>query len=142
MLPIYVVLLFKVHTGIKFKFTVWTTWLLLLSSISAILFAYSNSEDITHLMNNTSEILNGTTAFAKDFFFNEATWVFAFQYYTIARAIPYTMAGDQTPDEHIEKDKWLNRVMIVLNFIFPLLEGVGYYLGDHANDTHKDSYKA
>jgi len=42
LLPVYACVLYKAYKGSKLKFVTHTVWLLLLSNIMAIIFAYTN----------------------------------------------------------------------------------------------------
>jgi hypothetical protein len=76
------------------------------------------------------DILNSIGIFLKDAAFNEANWVFAYTYYTIARWMPYCMKGESVPAEMQNKDHKINVTFIILNLLIPLLQGVAYWFSD------------
>ena len=121
LLPVLAFVLHRVK-GTKFRFITWTVTLLIISNIGALTFAGTNAvllpkrEVIIWL-----DILNSIGVLLKDGAFNEASWVFAFKYYTIARYMPFCIAGQEVPKQKSKHDKKLNTVVIVLNVIVPVL---------------------
>ena len=51
-------------------------------------------------------------------------WMFAFQYYKIARQTPFSLEMDYVPERIIKADNTLNKIMICLNINFPVLYGL------------------
>lgn len=58
----------------------------------------------------------------RDATFNVAHWLFAFEYYTISRFMPFVVEGQQIPAEMVAKDKMVYVAMLSLNFLIPLAE--------------------
>lgn len=133
LVPVYACLLYRVHTGSKFKFVIQTTWLLLISNIMAITFAFSN-QMLDQKLEPTTEILfdviQSIAIFGKDACFNEAHWKFAFQYYSGSRAMPYYLASIPIPEAITKRDSQLDTIFVTLNAFFPVLQAVAYYVSN------------
>ena len=60
--------------------------------------------------------------------FNVAHWLFASEYYKIAKIMPYALEELPVPDEIKTKHKCVNGLMLFLNIIFPIASGpIGYF---------------
>lgn len=93
LLPVLASVLHRVK-GTKFRFITHTVTLLIISNIGALIFAGTNASLLPyqHVV-IWLDVLNSIGVLAKDAAFNEASWVFAFKYYTIARYMPFCIAG-------------------------------------------------
>jgi hypothetical protein len=122
LLPILAVVLHRVK-GTKFRFITWTVTLLIISNVGALLFAGTNSIllDPTPHVVIWLDVLNSIGVFMKDGAFNEASWVFAHKYYTIARYMPFCIAGQEVPKRAAAFDNVLNKFLLVLNCLLPIL---------------------
>ena len=59
--------------------------------------------------------------------FNVAHWIFAFQYYKISRQAPNALNDSNLIQLHENCDSKLNKMMIFLNIIFPLMYGTNTF---------------
>ena len=86
------------------------------------------------------DVMQAITVGLKDLLFNQAHWKFAFQYHQGSRVMPYCLSGLPVPEAQEKSDKQLNTIFIFLNALFPLLEGIAYFLGDTAGVNQSDEY--
>lgn len=71
--------------------------------------------------------------FVRDATFNVSHWLFAFEYYTISRFMPFVVEGLQIPSEMVAKDKVVYVAILSLNLLIPLAEATSlliYNLND------------
>ena len=52
-----------------------------------------------------------------------AIWVFSFEYFKIARMMPFALKGIPLPRSMKKCNKTINFVFLAINFAFPLAEG-------------------
>lgn len=128
LIPILSWVLYKVYKGRNFKFVKRTIWLLIICNIGNIAFAFSNRDFTVSMERNLGySLLNSGSKFVQTSSFNEANWVFAYRYFTISQGMPYALNGQVVPAEIIRRNQMLGFVLLVLNFVFPLMQGVAYY---------------
>jgi hypothetical protein len=121
---LYGATLIKVCRGSKYKFVITLLVLLLLSNLSIFPYMGSFYELITKSFSNvpwfwiTLDSFCGFTLLAC---FNAAHWIFAFEYYSIARFMPFVLKGQDLPESKVKCDRVLNKVMLLLNIALPFL---------------------
>jgi hypothetical protein len=95
LIPIYVSVLMKARVGSKFKFVNRIVWLMIVSNIAIIVFlgardfytAWEHSNVVfwcLRVMLSIATFLNYST-------FNVAHWMFAMEYYSISRSMPFVV---------------------------------------------------
>lgn len=101
----------------------------MLSNLAGILFAFSNAQVL--VSGSVLQIaINSSTVFVKDAAFGVASWLFSFRYWTIARAMPFSIAGENYPAKMLSEEKRLNTIFFTLNLLAPFVEGIGYLCAD------------
>ena len=144
LIPVYACVLYRVYKLSKFKFVIHTAWLLLLSNIMSIVFAYTNQvldENPGERKKFFADVTQSITVCFKDMFFNIAHWKFAFQYYSGSRVMLYCLADQPVPDAMIKRNSRLNLTFIFLNALLPFLEGIAYFFANTTALNKPNSYK-
>ena len=62
--------------------------------------------------------------------FNVSHWMYAFQYYKIARQAPFSIEMDYVPEKIIKADNILNKITLSLNIVLPLVAGSCTFLAN------------
>lgn len=57
----------------------------------------------------------------RDVTFNVSHWMFSFEYFSIARFMPYAIKDQEYPEKMQSYDNRLNKIMLVLNSVMPVL---------------------
>ena len=56
--------------------------------------------------------------------------MFAYEYYSISRVMPFVIMEKTVPENLLISNERINKVMLVLNILLPLLEAIGYFIFD------------
>ena len=98
LVPCYSGVLIKVMKGSKYKFVIKLTWLLLVSNIAAIIVVVANSFVYSWDLKNPVEGIitwgcwvEGSGVAIRDVTFNTAHWMFAYEYYLMAKLMPLAL---------------------------------------------------
>jgi hypothetical protein len=97
LIPIYVVVLSKAKNGTNYKFVTGIIWLLILSNIGQILFLASNYFAASYWFNLCVIVVLSISKSVQDATFNVAHWLFAMEYYSISRSMPYVVKQQPVP---------------------------------------------
>ena len=131
---LYSVVLTKVIKGSKYKFIIYILILLLISNVATIVYT-NDCQMIFELFNNPDDNINIQPWLylqlfvvpIKDSCFNVAHLSFAFEYFKLARIMPYVLKQQDVPLKVITLDQCIFRFWLFLNILAPILEGVGEF---------------
>ena len=119
--------LIRVCRGRKFTFVVKLIVLLMLSSVAVISGSISNYEEFeaAQLATNTTFWLwmSGLSYAVHDASFNVAHWMFAFEYYSISRYMPYLLVKSTPSAGMIRCDERVYKVLMFFNVLAPVANG-------------------
>ena len=145
LLLLYSATLYKVITTTKFKLVVMLLCLLIVSTVAEFVVLKADSKLVETEHQTLLKSLQSAFFFIRDATFNLAYWLFAWQYFTIARNTPYLLKQQTPPEEMTVFDNKINVVMSVLNIIVPLVAAillllVNIYSNDAAMNTSLDVF--
>lgn len=134
LLIMYVTTLVRVCRGRKFSFVVKLILLLMFSNIAMISASISNYEVLLkEKTNDETEKTNDETtlylwiasiSFAtRDATFNVAHWMFAFEYYSISRYMPFLLMKARPRISMVRCDELIYKLFLILNIFAPIMNG-------------------
>ena len=128
---VYVLILCRIKRGTNYTFVIRLITLLLLSNVALIaqILIWQYMQSNWAVGSNTVRqdfvlVAQSVAEFIRDFCFNTAHWIFAFEYYTISKTMPYVLRGEDIPEKAVSQDAKLYTVFLFLNILAPLLEGI------------------
>jgi len=133
LIPVYGALLWKNHKGSQYDFINQIGWLSLASAVG-ILFQnvckhqWENRFPDVPFLWLQMDVVFSVIAYAG---FGLAHWLYCHKYYKISNVINYYRAQQAVPQAMVKRDKITNYVMITLNIVPALLEGVSRTLVLH-----------
>ena len=99
LIPIYVVVLLKAKNGTNYKFVTGIIWLLIVSNIGQIAFLVSNYfVPQNYWVNLCVVVVLSISKSVQDATFNVAHWIFAMEYFSISRSMPYVVKQQPVPE--------------------------------------------
>ena len=127
---LYVTTLIKVCIGSKYQFVIKLLVLLIFSNIGLAFdqFGDYKFELFRRNLTGNDPIFCISIIFISGLIynvcFNVSHWIFAFEYYSIARFMPYVFKGQGLPESNLKYDRRLNNTMFLLNIALPLLNKI------------------
>jgi hypothetical protein len=124
----YAVTLIRVFSGRRFSFVVKLIVLLIFSNMAAISATSANYEFTQH--DQTTKDVNlwiyiqSVSSAIRDTCFNVSHWMFAFEYYSISRYMPFLLMKLSPEADMISFDEKIYKVFLVLNILLPVVNGV------------------
>lgn len=115
--------------GLQFKFITSITSLLIVSNIAFIFCAKGDGEIFRRDGNQSAGVdfwidFLGVFSTLRDASFNIATWIFAFEYYKIARMMPFALKGLTMPNGMVTCHRLTNIAFLAANCLVPIVEGI------------------
>ena len=126
----YIATLIKVCRGSKYKFVIRLLILLIVSNLCLLLSEWSFYEYKTRTFVGVPWFwisLSAISSFTLLVCFNISRWIFAFEYYSISRFMPYVLKDEDLPENEQKFDKRLNKIMITINIAIPFLNQVAQF---------------
>ena len=124
LIMLYGATLVKACRGSKYKFVVKLLILLILSNVALILNYLSYYWWFQTDFSNRAIVwisLLSISGFLLIACFNLSYWMFAFEYYSIARFMPFVLKGQDLPESKLKCDGAINKIMLFLNIAAPLV---------------------
>lgn len=144
LIGMYGVTLARMQKGSKYKLFITIIILLIVACVSSIVNSFSNSVLIRKDVNSeTSGILFWATiqALADIGFegcFGCAHWLFAFEYYSIAKIMPLALKGLEMSDEQKNYDRMISIGLLVVNAALAIMNGILEWLASYYSWIGKD----
>lgn len=127
LLVMYTATLIRVCRGRKFSFVVKLIILMMFSNIALISGSVSNYEEsLKEKASIETTLFMWTAAVSfgvRDATFNVAHWMFAFEYYSISRYMPYLLMKTTPSRQMIRCDELINKILMFFNVLAPIMSG-------------------
>lgn len=140
----YTLALIHMQRGTKFKFFMLIISLLIAAALSGMLMQVANTMLVRQDINDFSFWL-ALTSFTNFIFlgcFGGAHWLFAFEYFSIAKGMPLALKGIKIPEEQRQKYRIvsagvfiLNATLAFFNAILEFLAGIRIAIKGESADT-------
>ena len=130
MILMYIATLIKVCKGSKYKFVIKLLILLIVSNICLLVSEWSFYVYQTRTFVGVPWFwisLSAISSFILLVCFNLSRWIFAFEYYSISRFMPYVLNDRDLPESELKFDRRLNKTMISINLTIPFLNQVAQF---------------
>jgi hypothetical protein len=133
MIMMYLTTLIKVCRGSKYKFVIKLLILLIVSNICLLVSDWSFYIYKTRTFVGIPWFwisLSAISSFILLVCFNLSRWIFAFEYYSISRFMPYVLKGQDLPESELKFDTKFNNTMISINVAIPFFNQVAQFINN------------
>ena len=126
LIAMFVAVLIRVLLGAKFSFVVIIAILLIVSNVSSIADLIAANNLIKYYFDSNesgwerANWMMGVFSFSRDATFSVANWIFSYEYYRIAKFMPFVVLDREVPASLISRDRLIFWLVLGLNILAPL----------------------